>query len=73
MALLKLGDKYSVARLEAACKKALFYTFTPSLDFACIFAMGCSNSSYSPFLANQYSPYMSLLPRVVFLQIYSFY
>jgi hypothetical protein len=29
--LLKLADKYSVARLEAACKRALSYTATPSL------------------------------------------
>ena len=29
--LLKLADKYSVARLEAACKRALTYTSTPSL------------------------------------------
>lgn len=31
MALLKLGDKYSISRLEAACKKSLTYTSTPSL------------------------------------------
>ena len=30
MGLLKLADKYSVERLEAACKKALVYTATPS-------------------------------------------
>ncbi len=30
MGLLKLADKYSVDRLEAACKKALSYTATPS-------------------------------------------
>jgi len=30
LALIKLADKYSVARLEAACKKALFYTPQPS-------------------------------------------
>lgn len=30
MALLKLADKYSVARVEAACKKALSYTPNPS-------------------------------------------
>jgi hypothetical protein len=30
MELLKLADKYSVKRLEAACKKALSYTATPS-------------------------------------------
>jgi len=30
MALLKLGDKYSLARLENACKRALSYTPTPS-------------------------------------------
>ena len=30
MALLKLGDKYSAARLEAACKRALSYTLSPS-------------------------------------------
>jgi hypothetical protein len=30
IALLKLADTYSVARLEAACKKALSYTVTPS-------------------------------------------
>jgi transposase len=29
--LLKLADKYSVTRLEAACKRALSYTATPSL------------------------------------------
>jgi hypothetical protein len=29
--LLKLADKYSVARLEAACERALSYTATPSL------------------------------------------
>jgi len=31
MALLKLADKYSAPRLEAACKKALSFTPTPSL------------------------------------------
>jgi len=31
MALLKLADKYSVERLEAACAKALSYTERPSL------------------------------------------
>jgi len=31
MGLLKLADKYSVTRLEAACKKALSYTPNPSL------------------------------------------
>jgi transposase len=30
IALLKLADTYSVARLEAACKKALSYSATPS-------------------------------------------
>jgi transposase len=30
LALIKLADKYSVTRLEAACKKALFYTSMPS-------------------------------------------
>jgi hypothetical protein len=30
LALIKLADKYSVVRLEAACKKALFYTSMPS-------------------------------------------
>lgn len=30
MGLLKLADRYSVVRLEAACKKALSYTATPS-------------------------------------------
>ncbi len=30
MSLLKLADKYSVTRLEAACSKALSYTPTPS-------------------------------------------
>ena len=30
MGLLKLADKYSVERLEAACKKALSYTANPS-------------------------------------------
>lgn len=30
MGLLKLADKYSVERLEAACKKALSYTASPS-------------------------------------------
>ena len=30
MALLKLADKYSVARVEAACKRALSYTPNPS-------------------------------------------
>jgi hypothetical protein len=30
IALLKLADTYSVARLEAACSKALSYTATPS-------------------------------------------
>jgi len=29
MALLKLADKYSVTRLEAACKRALGYTLSP--------------------------------------------
>lgn len=37
MALLKLADKYSVARLEAACAKALSYTPRPS--FKNIFAI----------------------------------
>ena len=31
LGLLKLADKYSVDRLEAACKKALSYTPSPSL------------------------------------------
>ena len=31
MGLLKLADKYSVSRVEAACKKALSYTPQPSL------------------------------------------
>jgi transposase len=31
MGLLKLADKYSVARLEAACRRALTYTPRPSL------------------------------------------
>jgi transposase len=30
MALLKLSDKYSAGRLEAACKRALSYTLSPS-------------------------------------------
>lgn len=30
LSLIKLADKYSVTRLEAACKKALFYTPVPS-------------------------------------------
>ncbi len=30
MALIKLADKYSVIRLETACKKVLFYTPAPS-------------------------------------------
>ena len=30
MGLLKLAEKYSNATLEAACKKALTYTTTPS-------------------------------------------
>lgn len=30
MALLKLGDKYSLSRLEETCKKALSYTSTPN-------------------------------------------
>ena len=30
MRLLKLADKYSVDRLEAACEKALIYTASPS-------------------------------------------
>jgi len=30
MALLKLSDKYSTSRLEAACKRALSYTLSPS-------------------------------------------
>ena len=30
MGLLKLADKYSVDRLEAACQKALIYTASPS-------------------------------------------
>jgi len=30
MALLKLADKYSVIRLEAACKRVLLYTPSPS-------------------------------------------
>ncbi len=30
LALIKLADKYSVIRVEAACKKALFYTPMPS-------------------------------------------
>jgi len=31
MALLKLADKYSIGRLEAACTKAIYYTPVPSL------------------------------------------
>ena len=30
MALLKLSDKYSPVRLEAACKRALSYTTSPN-------------------------------------------
>ena len=30
MGLLKLADKYSAQRLEAACRKALSYTASPS-------------------------------------------
>ena len=30
MGLLKLADKYSAERLEAACRKALSYTASPS-------------------------------------------
>jgi hypothetical protein len=30
MALLKIPDKYSVSRLEAACARALSYTINPS-------------------------------------------
>lgn len=30
LALIKLADKYSIVRVEAACKKALFYTPMPS-------------------------------------------
>jgi transposase len=30
ISLIKLADKYSIARLEAACNKALFYTSKPS-------------------------------------------
>ena len=30
LGLIKLADKYSVSRLEAACEKALFYTPSPS-------------------------------------------
>ena len=30
MAILKLADKHSIIRLEAACKKALTYTPRPS-------------------------------------------
>ena len=30
MGLLKLADKYSVQQLEAACRKALSYTASPS-------------------------------------------
>jgi hypothetical protein len=30
MGLLKLADKYSAERLEAACKKALSYTAVPA-------------------------------------------
>lgn len=29
MGLLKMADKYSVSRLEAACKRALSYTSSP--------------------------------------------
>ena len=32
MGLLKLADKYSVERLEAACEKALSYTAMPSIN-----------------------------------------
>lgn len=49
MALLKLGDKYSVARLEAACKKALFYTSTPSFkNIQTILANGQGKLSDEP-------------------------
>ena len=30
MALLKLADRYSITRLEAACERALSYTPSPS-------------------------------------------
>lgn len=49
MALLKLGDKYSVTRLEAACKKALFYTATPSFkNIQTILANGQDKLSDEP-------------------------
>ena len=49
IALLKLGDKYSVARLEAACKKALFYTSTPSFkNIQTILANGQDKLSDEP-------------------------
>lgn len=49
VALLKLGDKYSVIRLEAACKKALFYTSTPSFkNIQTILANGQDKLSDEP-------------------------
>ena len=44
MALLKLADKYSVQRLEAACKRALTYTLSPSFkSIQTILATGQDN------------------------------
>ena len=44
MALLKLSDKYSAARLEAACKRALTYTASPSFkSIQTILATGQDN------------------------------
>jgi len=41
MALLKLADKYSLVRLEAACSRALRYTPNPSYkNISTIFVSG---------------------------------
>lgn len=60
LALLKLGDKYSAARLEAACKKALFYTSSPSFkNIQTILANGQDKLSEEalkkPSPSNEYS------------------
>ena len=59
MGLLKLADKYSVERLEAACEKALSYTASPSYkSIKNILATGQDKTkpveTQEPHASNQY-------------------
>lgn len=58
MALLKLGDKHSLKRLEAACKRALSYTPSPSFkSIQTILATGQDKLSDEPLATESSSEF----------------